>query len=103
MYQSLIWFAVLRDETRGLAPPRNVQDVQGLADPLVHRVRRDSEFDRDFLGRQMLGDQLETLELAAIQLRHAVSDHGLSLVWKIVPERGIRHPSFPFKLCTAPS
>jgi hypothetical protein len=102
MYQSLIWLTVLRDETRGLAPARNLQDVQGLANSLVHGVRRNSELDCDLLGRQMLRDELEAFELAAIQLRHAVSDHWLSLVWKIVPERGIRHPSFPFIRCLLP-
>jgi hypothetical protein len=51
MYQSLIWSAVLRDETSGLGTPLDAEDLKRLADALVDGVRRDIELGRDFLGR----------------------------------------------------
>jgi hypothetical protein len=51
MYQSLIWSAVLRDETSGLSTPLDAEDLKRLADALVDGVRRDIELGRDFLGR----------------------------------------------------
>jgi hypothetical protein len=70
MYQSLIWSADLRHESRGLGAAVDAQDLQGAAEPLVDGVRRDVELDRDFLGRHVLVDQTQTIELARAQPRH---------------------------------
>jgi hypothetical protein len=51
MYQSLIWAAVLRNETRRLRATLHAKDLQRMADPLIDGVRRNSEFGGDFLGR----------------------------------------------------
>jgi hypothetical protein len=102
MYQSLIWLAVLLDEARRLAAPRDPQDMKRLPDPLVDRVGGNPELDRDFLRRQMLRDELQTVELAARQLRHAVRSLWFHILGANAPERGIRHPSHPFKRCLLP-
>jgi hypothetical protein len=73
MYQSLIWSAVPRDEAGRLAAPLDAQDVQCLADALVDGVMRDIELGGDFLGGQMLVDELQALELTRTQPRDAFS------------------------------
>jgi hypothetical protein len=65
-------------------------------------MRRNSELDGDFLGRQMLVDQPETVQLALAQLRHAIRDLWLDLRSTIIPQRGIRHPSISFQLLFCP-
>ncbi|MEO7601899.1 MAG: hypothetical protein ABIS39_01345 [Sphingomicrobium sp.] len=70
MYQTLIWAAVARDNARRLGPPLHAKDVQGLADALVDGVRGDSELVRDFLGREVLVDQQEAVELARAEPRN---------------------------------
>lgn len=54
MYQTLIWSVELRNQPCGLGPPLDAKRVQGAADALIDGVRRDPEFDRDFLGGKML-------------------------------------------------
>jgi hypothetical protein len=63
MYQTLIWSAVLRDKPSRLRPPLDPEDVQRLANPLVDGVRRDIEFARNFLRREMLVDETQAIEL----------------------------------------
>ena len=63
MYQPLIWAAVAGDEAGGLGPAFDPQDVERAADALVDGVGRDVELGRDFLGRQMLRDQPQAIEL----------------------------------------
>ena len=49
MYQSLIWPLVVRHDARGVRAPFDAKYGEGLADALVHRVRRDLELCRDLL------------------------------------------------------
>ena len=63
MYQSLIWSAVAGDQPRRLRPSLDAEDLEGLADALVDGMRGNAELDGDFLGRQMLVDQLQAFEL----------------------------------------
>jgi len=76
MYQPLIWSAVLRDDARGLRAALDPQDLKCLADALVDSVRRDVERRRDLLGREMLVDEAQAVELALRQacdtLRHRI-------------------------------
>jgi hypothetical protein len=67
MYQSLIWAAVLRHDARSLGPALHAEDLKGLADALIDRVGRDVKLDRDFLGRQMLVDEPQAVELPRTQ------------------------------------
>jgi len=57
MYQTLMWAAVLRNDARGLSAPFHSEDLEGLADALIDRVRRNVELRRDFLGGEMLIDK----------------------------------------------
>src|SRR5205085_235632 len=73
MYQSLIWGAVLRHQARGLGAAFDAENLQSLADTLVDGVRRNIELGRDFLRRQMLVNQPQTVELPGRQPRHPPS------------------------------
>jgi hypothetical protein len=64
MYQSLIWAAVAGDDARRLAAPLDAEDLERLAYALIHRVRRNAELGGDVLGREMLIDQSQAIELA---------------------------------------
>ncbi|MEO6360050.1 MAG: hypothetical protein ABIO43_05685 [Sphingomicrobium sp.] len=57
MYQSLIWSAVLGDETSGMRAALNAENLQRPADALIDRVGRNSEFRGNFLGREVLVDK----------------------------------------------
>jgi hypothetical protein len=96
MYQSLIWFAVLSNDARRLRSPADAERLQGLANALIDRVRRDSELDRNFLGRQMLIDQPEAVELPLRQSGHAIRNIWLDFRG-VFPDRGIRHSSCSFQ------
>jgi hypothetical protein len=67
MYQSLIWAAVLGDEPRRLGAPFDAEDLERQADALIDRVGRNVEFARDFLGRQMLIDKSQAIELTGTE------------------------------------
>jgi hypothetical protein len=67
MYQPLIWLGVVRNNPSGLLAPAHSKNVECLADPLIHGMRRDFELGRDFLGRQMLVDQPQAVELPRAQ------------------------------------
>jgi hypothetical protein len=72
MYQPLIFPSVVRYEAGGLGPALYAKDLQGLAHALVDGVRRDLELSGDFLGRQMLIDQAQAIELARAKARHSL-------------------------------
>ena len=74
MYQTLIWSAVAGDDAGGLGPALDSQDVESAADTLVDGVRGDLELGGDFLGRQMLVDQAQAIELAGAQPRNTAGD-----------------------------
>jgi hypothetical protein len=89
MYQSLIWSGILRDNARGLRPAFDPEDVKRAADALVDGMRRNAQLDGDFLGRRMLVDEPQAIELSGAQSCHA----GRKLViWtSIGPMSGARH------------
>jgi hypothetical protein len=72
MYQPLIWSAVHGNEARRLGTALDAEDLQRLADTLVDGVRRNIELARDFLGRQMLVDKAQAIELSGSQARDAL-------------------------------
>jgi hypothetical protein len=63
MYQSLIWPTVHGNETRRLGTALDAKDLQRLADALIDGMRRNIELARDFLGRKMLIDKAQAIEL----------------------------------------
>jgi hypothetical protein len=71
MYQTLIWPAALGDEAGGLASALDPEDVERAANALVDGMRGDVELGGDLLGRQMLVDQAQAIELAGAELRNA--------------------------------
>jgi len=71
MYQPLIWFVELSNDARGLGAPLNAKDAECLTDALVHGVWRDVEFGRDFLGRKMLVDKTQAVQLTGRQPSYA--------------------------------
>jgi hypothetical protein len=84
MYQPLIWLltgcGMLRDQAGGLRAAFDAEDRKRLADALINGVRRDVELGRDFLGRKMLADQAQAVELPrskpAYTPRHVVLASG---------------------------
>src|SRR6478736_5020036 len=78
MYQPLIWLAVAGDDARRLGPPLDTEDGQRLADALVDGMGRDIELGGDFLGRQMLVDQAQAIELARGQSSNAFGEFARS-------------------------
>ena len=92
MYQSLIWPAVLRHDARSLGTALHAEDLKSLADALIDRVGRDVKLDRDFLGRQMLVDEPQAVELPRTQ----ASDTCSHLIPRgaLVLFCGVRHAFF---------
>ena len=80
MYQSLIWAVYLRNHARRLRTAFDAKSLKRAADSLVDRMRRDSQFDRDLLGRKMLVDEQEGVELPLAQPRDARTDFRIRLV-----------------------
>jgi hypothetical protein len=74
MYQTLIWSAVAGDDAGGLGPALDSQDLERASDSLVDGMRGNVELRRDFLGRQMLVDEPQAIELARAQPRNAAGD-----------------------------
>ena len=64
MYQPLIRAGRLRHHAGGLRSPIHPEDMERSAHALVNGVRRNPELLGDFLGRQMLVDQLQACELS---------------------------------------
>jgi hypothetical protein len=92
MYQSLIFAAVAGDEARRLRPPLDSEDLKRLADALVDGMWRNLQLRGDFLGRQMLVDQAQAIELAGRQPRHALCDR-MFFRRTFIPIRGTSHVS----------
>jgi hypothetical protein len=74
MYQSLIWSRILTNDPRRLRTAFNLEDSQGLADPLIDGVGGNAELGSNFLGAEMLVDEAETIELAGSQSCDAPGD-----------------------------
>jgi hypothetical protein len=75
MYQTLMWARVeaesarrvARDHAGGLSAPLDAEDVQGAANALVDGMRGNVELGGDFLGRKMLLNQAQAIELPGRQ------------------------------------
>jgi hypothetical protein len=67
MYQPLICLLVAADDPRRLGAALDAEDRERLADALVDGVRRDMELGGDFLGREMLVDEQQAVELPRAQ------------------------------------
>jgi hypothetical protein len=67
MYQSLIWAVHPSYQSRSLRTSLDAQDVERTSDSLVNRMRGNPEFNGDFLGRKMLIDQKQRVELSLAQ------------------------------------
>jgi hypothetical protein len=93
MYQTLIWAAVLGDDARGLAAALDSKDVKRAADALVDGMRRDIKFGRDFLGRQVLVDQPQAIELARAQPRDAARHYHFDVCRILRSRCRVGHPS----------
>jgi hypothetical protein len=94
MYQQLIWFGILRDDACRLGTAVDSQDLGRLANPLVDRVWRNAELDRDLLRREMLIYQAQAIELSVRQLRYPIRNFLLDFR-RAFPGRGIRHSELP--------
>jgi hypothetical protein len=95
MYQTLIWAAVLGNDARRLAPALDAEDVERAADALVDGVRRDMKFGRDFLGRKMLVDQPQAIELARAEPRNAARNQRFNLCGILRSRCGVGHQASP--------
>jgi hypothetical protein len=67
MYQSLIWRTVTSDEPCRVLASIHSQDLKGLPNPLIDRVMRNPELCGDFLGIEMLVNEMKTVELSPAQ------------------------------------
>ena len=63
MYQTLIWTTVLSDQPGGLRAAFDTKNLQRFTNPLVDRVRRNIELDRDLFRRPMLVDETQAIKL----------------------------------------
>ena len=82
MYQPLIWPAVLGDDARRLGAPLDAEDLERQADALVDRMRRNAELGGNLLGRQMLVDEAQAVELSLRQPGNPLNhDVGLRRSW----------------------
>jgi hypothetical protein len=93
MYQPLIWTAVVGDEASGLAAPLDPQDVERPADALVDGMRGDMELVGDLLGREMLVDQQQAIELSRAQTRYASRHDVINLCGVVRSRCRVGHPS----------
>jgi hypothetical protein len=89
MYQTLIWPAVPRHDASGLGAALNTENGKRLTDALVDRVRRNSKLARNFLGRQMLVDKAQAVELSGRQPSDSLLNVliGRSAVWPPIAVR----------------
>jgi hypothetical protein len=94
MYQTLIWSAVAGDDAGGLGPALNSQDMERAADALIDSVRGNVELRRDFLGRQVLIDEPQAIELTGAQPRNAARDLCLHIGRIVRFRHCVAHPSF---------
>jgi hypothetical protein len=63
MYQSLIWPAHLRHQACRLGAAVDPKNLESAPNPLIDRVRGNAELDGDFLGREMLVDEQQAIQL----------------------------------------
>jgi hypothetical protein len=89
MYQSLIWFAVSADDSRGLRPPFDAKHLQRETDALIDGVRRDVELGRNLFRRKMLVNERETIQLPARELRNPLSHFFVDIARVLGPRRHI--------------
>ena len=54
----------LGDHARRLRPAVDAEHLQRATDSLIHGMWGNAKLDRDFLGRQMLVDEQQRVELA---------------------------------------
>ena len=88
MYQTLIRAAVLSDEPGGLGAAFDTKGLQRVADTLVDGMRRNVEFDRNFLRREVLVDEPQAIELTGGQASDALG-HLLVLPDVLDPVRAV--------------
>jgi hypothetical protein len=89
MYQTLIWPAVPRHEASGLGATLDAENGKCLADALVDGVRGNAELAGDLLGRQMLVDQPQAIQLSGGQPSDSLVNVlvGCSAVWPPIAVR----------------
>src|SRR3954452_19654006 len=75
MYQPLIWPFHLSDDPGCLRTAFHTERRKRLTNSLVYRVRRDVQLGRYFLGRKMLVDQEQAIELAGGKLPNPGGHH----------------------------
>ena len=80
MYQSLIWAVHLGDHARGLRTTLDAEDMEGAADALVDRMRRNAELDGDLFRGKVLIDEQEGIQLSGTQPRDKVGDGRIRLI-----------------------
>jgi hypothetical protein len=101
MYQTLMWGGVrlgrlgrmLRDHARGLGAALDSKDVQRAANALIDRVRRDVQLGSDFLGRQVLVDQAQAIELARAKAGDAGGRYRIIVSGTLRSRHLVGHPS----------
>jgi len=64
MYQSLIWFVMLRDDAGGMGAPVNAERLESETNALIDSMRRDFELCGNFFRRKMLVDEQKAIKLA---------------------------------------
>jgi hypothetical protein len=103
MYQPLMWGGVglpflrrvLGDQASGLRPPLHTQDLERAPDALVDGVGRNAQLGGDFLGRQMLIDQAQAIELARGQAGDAGCHFRIMLCRIIRSRHAVCHQTPP--------
>ena len=73
MYQPLIWAAVPRDDARGLGAALDAEDLEGLANALIDRVRGNPQLCGNLFRGKMLVDKAEAVELPGGEPRDTLS------------------------------
>jgi hypothetical protein len=74
MYQTLICRVIhgelIRDHSRGVTSPFDIELFQRSPDPLIDRMGADTQFGGDFLAAVMAINQQQTLDLAFSKPSH---------------------------------
>ena len=91
MYQPLIWFVLPGDEASGLCPALHSKNLKRAANALIHRVRRNAELACDFLGRKMLVDKQQAVELPLRQTPDPLCDFRFHFVRTVRSDRRSVH------------
>ncbi len=72
MYQPLIWGVGSRNDPRGMFALRYAQNLQRLSDALVDSVWGNSQLCSNFLGRMVLVNHQQAVELPLGQFRNRI-------------------------------